>query len=73
MEIAGLFRKVPVIDAPSLRRRLEGGDSGDLVLLDVREPAEYARGHLPGAIHIPLSRLADRIGEIDPRRPVVTY
>lgn len=26
---------------------------GDCILIDVREPAEYAQGHLPGAINLP--------------------
>ncbi|MFC7319626.1 sulfurtransferase TusA family protein [Halobacillus campisalis] len=35
------------------------------VILDVRESAEYAFGHIPGAISIPLSDLDERMGEID--------
>src|SRR5690606_21058247 len=27
--------------------------AGDLVLVDVREPDEYAQGHLPGAVNLP--------------------
>ncbi|MFE9694507.1 rhodanese-like domain-containing protein [Micromonospora sp. NPDC005806] len=42
------------------------------VLLDVREPVEWRAGHAPRARHIPLGRLADRIGELPPDRPVVT-
>lgn len=34
------------------------------LVLDVREDAEYAAGHLPRARHIPLGQLAGRIGEI---------
>ena len=32
--------------------------SGAAVLVDVREPAEWRAGHAPGAVHVPLSRLA---------------
>ncbi|MER5434498.1 rhodanese-like domain-containing protein [Streptomyces sp. NPDC002588] len=32
---------------------------GTAVLVDVREPDEFAAGHAPGALHLPLSRLAD--------------
>jgi phage shock protein E len=35
-----------------------------LVLLDVRTPAEYAEGHLPGAINIPHTELASRVSEL---------
>ncbi|MEY9095964.1 sulfurtransferase TusA family protein [Paenibacillus sp. RC84] len=34
-------------------------------VLDVREPAEYAFGHIPGAVSIPLGELEQRIGELN--------
>ena len=45
------------------------------VTLDVRETKEFVDGKLPGAIHIPLSQLKDRMGELDKykERPVITY
>jgi hydroxyacylglutathione hydrolase len=45
------------------------GADGQLV--DVREPAEIAGGTLPGAVNIPLGSLPQRVGELDPARPVV--
>ena len=43
-------------------------------LVDVRTPAEFASGHLPGAINIPVQELADRLGELQPKdTPVVLY
>jgi rhodanese-related sulfurtransferase len=36
----------------------------DAVLLDVREHDEWAAGHAPQAIHIPLGELAERVGEV---------
>jgi rhodanese-related sulfurtransferase len=36
----------------------------DLVVLDVREPVEWAHGRIDGAIHIPLGQLVERVGEI---------
>lgn len=46
-----------------------------LVLLDVRTPAEFAEGHLPGAINIPHTELASRVAELsDSRdRDIVVY
>jgi rhodanese-related sulfurtransferase len=41
---------------------------GNLQLLDVREDDEWAAGHAPGALHIPLSQLGTRLGELDRRR-----
>ncbi len=40
-------------------------------LLDVREPDEWIAGHISGAIHIPLSDLPVRTGELDPDRTLV--
>ena len=34
------------------------------VLLDVREPEEWEAGHAPGAVHVPLGQLPDRMGEL---------
>ena len=36
-------------------------------LIDVRDPAEYAFGHIPEAISIPLGQLAERIQKLDPQ------
>ena len=47
----------------------------DAVLVDVRETSEYENGRLPNAIHIPLSQLDSRAGELAKltARPVVAY
>ena len=37
---------------------------GRAVVVDVREPAEYDRGHVPGAVNIPQAELAARLGEL---------
>jgi len=46
---------------------------GDATVLDVRTCAEFARGHLPGAVHIPFTHLAARMREVPRDRPVVCY
>lgn len=43
------------------------------VVLDVRTPDEFASGHVPGALNIPIDQLAARTGELDPQREVVVY
>lgn len=45
----------------------------DQLLLDVREPHEFARGHIPGARNVPLSQLRARLDEIPRDRPVLVY
>lgn len=39
-------------------------------VIDVREPAEYRAGHLPGAVNIPMGQLTSRLGEIERNRTV---
>lgn len=58
------------VDTEELLRRL---GTGDAVVLDVRPGAEYAGGHLPGAIHIPLEELTDRLAELPRDREIVAY
>src|SRR5215213_2354641 len=49
----------------------DGLEEGELVLIDVREPYEWDAGHIPGATHIELERLASRAEEIPTDRRVV--
>lgn len=55
-----------------LQKLLQDGDGG-LVLVDVRTPAEVARGTIPGAQSIPLHLLPMNAGVLDKERPVVFY
>ena len=48
--------------------------AGGARLVDVRTPREYAAGHMPGAVNMPLDALERRLGELGAReRPVVVY
>ena len=58
------------LDTDELLRRV---DAGQAVVLDVRPAPEYAGGHLPGALHIPLDQLADRLAELPRDREIVAY
>lgn len=42
-------------------------------LVDVRADHEWEAGRIPGATHLPLAELAERVAEIDRERPVVLY
>jgi sulfur-carrier protein adenylyltransferase/sulfurtransferase len=61
------------IDAPGARELLERDE--DAVLVDVRDPNEWANGYIPGATLVPLSELTERIRDVvpDKSRPVVLY
>jgi rhodanese-related sulfurtransferase/DNA-binding transcriptional ArsR family regulator len=52
---------------------LAGQRRGRLALLDVRPRVEYAAGHLPGAISIPLDELKRRVKELPKRKTIVAY
>lgn len=51
-----------VVENAELERKLESNEN--MVVLDVRETAEYAFNHIPNAINIPLGELDDRINEL---------
>jgi rhodanese-related sulfurtransferase len=53
-----------------LTRRLQ---DDDLVVLDVRPATEYAAGHLPGAVSIPVGELRRRLAELPADREIVAY
>ena len=52
-----------IINNEELERKLEATDN--IVVLDVREAAEYAFNHIPNAISIPLGELEERMGELN--------
>lgn len=47
------------------------GQKEDVELLDVREPEEWEAGHIPGAKHIPLGEIPDRIHELNPNKETI--
>jgi len=48
-------------------------DSTGALLVDVREPDEFAGGHIPNAINLPLSQMRDRYAELPMNREIWTY
>ncbi len=55
----------------AVQERLRKGDS--LMLLDVREPVEYAICKLPNSKLIPLGQLPDRVNELDSAQDIIMY
>ena len=53
-----------------LLRRLE---TGDVTVIDVRPGEEYAAGHIPGALSLPVDELADRLAELPTGTTIVAY
>ena len=40
-------------------------DDADTQVVDIRSPAEFERGHIPGAINIPMAELPRRVNEVE--------
>lgn len=59
--------RIEQMPVDELKRRI--AEERELLVVDVRRPAEYDSGHVPGALSIPLASLKDRFGKLDPRRP----
>jgi rhodanese-related sulfurtransferase len=55
------------------RELLERAKKGLVTVLDVRPPEEYAAGHLPGAINVPIDQLESRLGKLSRKREIVAY
>jgi rhodanese-related sulfurtransferase len=53
-------QQVPTVNVPDLPAELPAG----VTLLDVREPDEWAAGHAPEAVHIPMGDLAARLDDL---------
>ena len=63
-----MSRPIDQIDPTEASRRISGGG---VLLLDVRNPDEFAAGHAPEALLLPLGELGARIDELDPATPIV--
>jgi len=64
--------EISELDATRTRELVE---TGDVLVVDVREQDEWDEGHIPGAVHIPRGYLESRIERAapDPSRPIVLY
>lgn len=61
------------LDAVSRTELLDRLKAGIVTLLDVRPEDEFALGHLPGAVNIPLGELKRRLADLDPDHEIVAY
>jgi hydroxyacylglutathione hydrolase len=62
--------RIEAIDLEELARRLDNSDPPQV--LDVRNPAEFEQGHVPGSIHIPFAQLQERLDELPRVQPIAT-
>lgn len=59
----------PIAQDELFRRLCEG----QVLVLDVRPEAEYAAGHIPGAVNVPHDQLAARLAELPVNAEIVAY
>ena len=67
---AYLGEDVEQISRDELLRR---ASAGQVTVLDVRPAAEYAAGHIPGAISIPIAQLRERLAELPHEAEIAAY
>ena len=65
---AGDIQDLEAVELHNMMQSCSNGDCPQVV--DVREPWEFQRGHVPGAMLIPLGQLSGRLNELDPEHPV---
>ena len=58
---------------PAELKALLDQKSDTVTLVDVRDPNEYAEGHIPGAINIPVANFAAKSGTLDKGKRVIVY
>lgn len=68
-----LFKPVKAIEPEEAQALMAGWPEGSYTLLDVRQPGEYEKEHLPGARLIPMADLPGSLKELDPHKPVIVY
>jgi ArsR family transcriptional regulator len=71
--LRGYFSERDSLEPVSREELMERYRQGLITVLDVRPAEEFAAGHLPGAVNVPLNELEARIEELDPSQQVVAY
>lgn len=62
---------VPRISVADLKK---AADTGQVLIVDVRDANWYAEGHLPGAINVPLEALQQKLATLKAaKKPIVAY
>jgi ArsR family transcriptional regulator len=71
--VRSYFEDRDSLEAVSRDELLSRSRTGTVTILDVRPEDEFALGHLPGAVNIPLRALERRLSELDPSKEIVAY
>lgn len=71
--VRGYFADRDAMEPISREELLKRSHAGLVTILDVRPTDEFAQGHLPSALNIPLNDLKARLAELDPQQEIVAY
>jgi rhodanese-related sulfurtransferase/DNA-binding transcriptional ArsR family regulator len=71
--VRSYFNDRDSLEPVSRKELLQRSRAGAVTILDVRPEDEFALGHLPGAVNIPLRALEARLRELDPAKDIVAY
>jgi ArsR family transcriptional regulator len=71
--IRSYFNQRDSLEPVSREELLQKSRAGEVTVLDVRPPDEFALGHLPDAVNVPLRELEARLAEFDPAQEIVAY
>jgi len=71
--VRSYFQNRDNLEPVSRKELVERLKAGIVTVVDVRPEDEFALGHLPGAINIPLRELEKRLAELDPGQEIVAY
>ncbi len=71
--VRSYFNDRDSLEAVSREELLQRTRAGAVTVLDVRPEDEFALGHLPGAVNIPLRALEARLSELNPSHEIVAY
>jgi ArsR family transcriptional regulator len=71
--VRGYFADRDAMEPISREELLKRSHAGLVTILDVRPTDEFAQGHLPSALNIPLNDLNARLAELDPQQEIVAY
>lgn len=64
----GLFTRTAHVDAAAVAERL---NDRSVLVIDVRQPAEWRRGHIRGSLNVPLTQLAHNLHRLPADKPLV--
>jgi rhodanese-related sulfurtransferase/DNA-binding transcriptional ArsR family regulator len=71
--VRSYFNNRDSLEPISRAELLQRSRAGEVIVLDVRPEDEFALGHLPGAISVPLRNLEMRLAELDPAQEIIAY